>query len=1042
MIRDFVTRAVRGPLLARLAAVVALLFAPSLEAQQRGVNPTPQIWKFYEAKGKGILLYFSVRRASRDTESKDREKAETEHHSRLATFILEEADRIRDELAKRTGILPPGMAIQLTDQIPADYSEQRYSFSRGGVSLFLTPERYGPLSEREWVVQELRRQIAQSLLWRELTKRKPRSFVTRFLARRLTPNWFLLGMGAWLAGEPTPRETQFLAASLVGRPPIPLADFRYLDTLDATRKEFAYQQARSFCGWLVKSFGIPKTIAYLPVAWQRPTRPGRAFRDHFGLTLRAARSAWEASLRSDLEQRPQAEPEAPRRLARSPGWVENLSPSPDGSWLAMGINRRDSRTRLLDLSLMPRFGTPRRITFVDGDRLLGAPAWLGNDRLVAIHEARSPFGQRIHRIAIHRVGSPEDRTRDAGLFEDLERVFGFGGRFFNRTVGLEQGDPLEIPRLAEVGVSSGKDVLSVLSYPDGSHSRLTFLRTDSLEGRGADGTPVELGRVELGDARMHRWIENARAVFLVRPAGPGSAIETLELDRTVPERLLTWPRKIHAVAGTRERILFTTTDLDGCDELYEFTPRVGAPRRRLSDRGGIIDPHPVEGMRWVTYATLREGEFELVEVPLDPQEAEAAPEDHPVAGDPGSRLAASIGRERAGLPEPRGSAATPGHPGAEGFASAPGDAAPAEVPTTGPYAPLPTLPEPSVRRYRPRMLKPADRFFYDEDALGFGLEWRDPLLHESLQVAGWRGDQPHDANWQVRYADNTKGPSWFVGAFDADEEDLLGLFPLADFNAAVAQRGALVGLSWQTSPMHSWAFSLEGKQLEYDPAVFTGRLPTFDPDVHLARLTWTLNELGASTRGALNPIGDRWLTISLARAAFGGDASYWELLGDWRTFMPLKSASDALATRLAFGVRNPDLEPSPIPLDFTLGGPESLRGVRDNSLTGQKFWTTTFEYRHLLSSDSRIKRALDKVRLGQVLDQFRFNRLYASVFFDMGTAYTDGFEWGRVERSMGIELRAMGQFTAFRPLSLRLGFAHGFGDLGENDVYLVTSSQF
>jgi outer membrane protein assembly factor BamA len=235
---------------------------------------------------------------------------------------------------------------------------------------------------------------------------------------------------------------------------------------------------------------------------------------------------------------------------------------------------------------------------------------------------------------------------------------------------------------------------------------------------------------------------------------------------------------------------------------------------------------------------------------------------------------------------------------------------------------------------------------------------------------------------------------------------------------------------------------MEHKTLEYDRRRIARSLPATDPDVNLLRLQWRFNELSASVTPLSAPLGSRSLNLSLARSAFGGDANYWELLGDWRNYHPLRKATDTFATRMVFGFRNPDQDPTRIPLDFELGGPETLRGIQSGKLLGERFIQTSFEFRHLLTDRKGMKKALERVGLGSLTDPLRFDRVYSAFFVDIGTAYNGDFQWGRVERSVGLELRAQGLLTAFQPVAIRLGFAHGFGPLGVNDLYLVTTSVF
>ncbi len=1006
------TRSVRA---GAIAALFLTLLA-SAEAQVRGLTPGPQVWRWYQGHSEHVVTYVSVRRQDPPT---SRDALDRLGLARDATSEAEAAFR---EFQARTGSDLRGVALLVTDQLPPDYRDYRYLPSTGGITVHLAPDlgevAGSRLPARAWRRRRIREQVAGAFLWHHLNRVRPRSPFRRLLLRRLRPAWMLVGLAAWMAGEAEPHEEALLRASLESAPPRSLSDLVMFESLDAYRKQVAFVQARSFAGWLAERHGLAPCLRFLELIRRHPTRTSRAFRGAFGSPLDSQRKEWASSVRSKAREFSQAtgDPAPLRLLARLPGWSGGHDPSPDATHLALVVNERVPRNRIPDLMLLPRFG-PADLIHVGGPPVVAPPVWIDGERLLALHQEISPFGQPRQQVRIHPIRQAMPRNA-VGPLEAIGQAMSFGRSVLLRTVGGTGNVLISDHDLTGLGVSPDRLWLSI-TRGHGPESELLLFRLGDLLARpgGSEGSEAAspVRRVPLPAGSVHRWTENHGSILIsaVDSQGQGE-IWRLDPETAGFERLVSRPRPIRSLFGTRERIFFTEHGADLIESLNEFNPRTGSTRTLFRDPRAILGPRLVEDGHRVVYTRFEPGGLSMVEREMP---------EPPTATLPGSK-----GPNRGPEPAPDATDLAGDRSLAEEARAAPADP---EVPSY-----------PGLERYRPRFNRRRDRLVVDDDALGLTMEWRDAFNQRSISAALWRGDAPHQGNWEVLYYDNRNRPSWFAGAFDTDDEDLLGIFPLSDVSSGVSQRGGLTGIAWQTTPTQSWSLSAEAKTLEYDPGVFAGRLPAFDPDVHILRLRWILNELSLSPDQGLSPYGDRLLSLSLARSAFGGDARYWEVLGDFRTYVPLTNGADSFATRFAFGFRNPEVDPAPIPLDFTLGGSEDLRGIRDDALTGEKFMIATLEYRRLLSRSSGVRRGLDRLGLGFLSRPFRFDQVYASVFFDMGTAWDDGFGWGRMERGVGIELRSQGFLTAFRPASIRLGFAHGFGPLGVNDIYLATSTFF
>jgi hypothetical protein len=1027
-----------------LAALLLVLLALPAPAQVRGLSPTSQYFDWHRLDAPPLTLWYSTpRTGGRRLERSAVAEATAERAMRLLHPVYQ-------RLKERLGYAPPSVSVSLTGVLPADRSALRYTPSRGGATLYQAPEAREEPGTDAWILRSGGEQIAQAFLWHRLHRYKTRNPIRRYLLRRLGPAWFLLGMAAHLTGRTSPEEIQLLRASLAdGREPLRLDDLLFADTLDLLQKEEAYQQARSFCGWLAEKFGVREAVAFLDRIRFRPTRQGNLFRRHFGISLGDAQDRWLEDFRAEEAAREAVEPPPMlRRLTELPGWAGGLKGSPDDERLAVLLNRRYNQGALMDLNLVRRFGE-KQAHFLGGDPVLGPPGWLSPHDLVSVEETVRPFGLRVYRLLLRPLDHEAAplRRRRPGLRGALAGAGDALRRLALRTVG--QGD-IEVlhagEAMTEVAADGQGRRVAVLGWGEGRPEVLLF-DLSSWDPEVDAGPPAPL-RLPLARAYALRWEESGERLLALRGTGEGSELVRIDPDGEHEVEVLHRSEgRMRAAFGDAGRWFFTLPAPDGTGQLFELR-RVGSePLLVVQDPGGIRYPCGVEGNRWVAYVRLDSEGFELAEAPLpEPWERpEVAVDEVPEPPEPATPTAPAWAM--VGAPPPPGAEEIPA--GAEVSSGEP-PARPEEGEGTGASAEgaaeleLSGLFEGPVeyRPYRPRYNKRRDRYQLDEDALGVTFEWRDPFNYRSIQGAGWLGDSNSRGNWQALHYLNRNRPAWFLGAFDADQEDLLGIFELSDFNAAVKQRGALAGVTLQATPFEDWTLMLENKELQYDANVFKGRLPGFDPETRVVRLRYTRNELAASPGGTSSPIGERWLRLSLARSAFGGDADYWETLGDLRTYAPLARASDSIATRLVFGLRNPDQDPSPVPLDFTLGGPETLRGIQQSKLVGERFAVATLEVRRLLTDRRRMERVLKNLKLGPILDLARFNRVYAAFFLDMGSAWNGGFQWGRVERGVGFELRAQGMLTAFRSVTVRLGFAHGFGPLGENDVYLVTSGTF
>lgn len=107
-----------------------------------------------------------------------------------------------------------------------------------------------------------------------------------------------------------------------------------------------------------------------------------------------------------------------------------------------------------------------------------------------------------------------------------------------------------------------------------------------------------------------------------------------------------------------------------------------------------------------------------------------------------------------------------------------------------------------------------------------------------------------------------------------------------------------------------------------------------------------------------------------------------------------------------------------------LGG-AALRGYAPNDRIGSQYHLAQLEYRF----------PIVRINAGIFTLPVFFNRLWATVFFDAGDAWSGEIDFGRFRYGVGAELHL--DFTVFYVLgySLRVGYARGLGEGGIDQVY-------
>ncbi len=205
------------------------------------------------------------------------------------------------------------------------------------------------------------------------------------------------------------------------------------------------------------------------------------------------------------------------------------------------------------------------------------------------------------------------------------------------------------------------------------------------------------------------------------------------------------------------------------------------------------------------------------------------------------------------------------------------------------------------------------------------------------------------------------------------------------------------------------------------------------------RFGWSYSDVEQYTYD-ISPSNGRSLSISASVSDPVIGSQYQVLTIDWsvRQFLPLWE-QHVLAFRYAGGISGGDLErrglyavggfPTVNPFDSILApvvlGGAALRGYAANARIGTQYHLAQAEYRF----------PIFRFNAGYATVPAYLNRIYASVFCDVGDAFFGNFDVASLRVGAGAEILI--DFTLFYLLAftIRVGYAHGFMEGGLDQVY-------
>lgn len=113
-------------------------------------------------------------------------------------------------------------------------------------------------------------------------------------------------------------------------------------------------------------------------------------------------------------------------------------------------------------------------------------------------------------------------------------------------------------------------------------------------------------------------------------------------------------------------------------------------------------------------------------------------------------------------------------------------------------------------------------------------------------------------------------------------------------------------------------------------------------------------------------------------------------------------------------------------------GQPTLRGYAPNSFFGEQMHILNVEYRFPIVWIER----------GYGTLPFYLSRLHGALYLDYGGAFSKAFSFDKFGLGLGLELRLDASLLYFLPFTLQLGYAHGFFQRGEDQVYLLVNQRF
>ena len=240
---------------------------------------------------------------------------------------------------------------------------------------------------------------------------------------------------------------------------------------------------------------------------------------------------------------------------------------------------------------------------------------------------------------------------------------------------------------------------------------------------------------------------------------------------------------------------------------------------------------------------------------------------------------------------------------------------------------------------------------------------------------------------------------------------------------------------------------------ETDRQIEPGGLAYPSANDELIGLALTYNSAKFFPRGISLQDGYKWRLVAEDSETLHSDFTGQVFTLDWRGYFSLGNTSHVLATRIV----SASSTDSPNP--FRLGGlndgfyfaspgetliepTQFVFNKRDYALRGYKEGLPELKGSHMALAEIEWRFPISTIERGFMAPPIGINKLYGKIFYSAGDAWYDDSESADYFESAGIEINADMVFGYFIPLNVKLGYANGFDDLGEEEVYLQFGLSF
>ncbi len=233
---------------------------------------------------------------------------------------------------------------------------------------------------------------------------------------------------------------------------------------------------------------------------------------------------------------------------------------------------------------------------------------------------------------------------------------------------------------------------------------------------------------------------------------------------------------------------------------------------------------------------------------------------------------------------------------------------------------------------------------------------------------------------------------------------------------------------------------------EADKKLAEGAQPATSTKDNLLGLALSYNSAFFYPRAISLSDGQRFSLIAEDSDTLSGDYSGQVYSLDWRGYLTLHRRQ-VLATRFAFGWGTDQPNPFKLggnsegyylasPGDSLFAPTRVIFAKRSYSLRGFPEGLASARGRRMSLAELEYRFPIALIERGFMTPPIGVHDIYGKIFYNTGEAWYDNFDSSSLLHGVGFEVNTQFVFGYFFGLNLRVGYAHGFGSLGEDQFYL------